>query len=269
MQSLDSKINWVEFYSIYLKDLKKTGQNKMITKCPFHEDSHASFWFNTVNGCFKCEACGAMGNGQTFLEKIENIDNKEAYKRILKLAGEYKEIAKAEKFTLEYYSELKQLPIDFLRSLQVQNSRTGIVIPYFDIYGNVLCKRNRYGSRMFSWSKGSKTNLYGIWKLKDFKQNKSLVLVEGESDAQTLWFYNIAALGVPGASTFQANWVEYIKDFNILIHKEPDQGGETFLKKTCEALLKAGFKNEVYEITIPEHKDPSELHISSGDEFES
>lgn len=269
MQNLDSKINWVEFYSGYLKDMKKTGQNKMIAKCPFHNDSHASFWFNTLNGCYKCEACGAAGNGQTFLEQIEKLDNKEAYKRLLKLAGEYREIEKKEKFILEYYSEMKHLPAEFLASLQIKNAKNGIVIPYFDINGNILCKRNRYGNRMFSWAKGSKINLYGLWKLKEFKSSSYIVLVEGESDAQTLWFHGIPALGVPGASTFRQEWAECLKDFNIYIHKEPDQGGETFLKKVCQGLFKAELKKEVYEISIQGFKDPSELHINSEGEFEN
>lgn len=45
----------------------------------------------------------------------------------------------------------------------------------------------------FSWKKGSKTILYGLWKLKEFKEDY-IVLVEGESDAQTLWYYNVQAL---------------------------------------------------------------------------
>lgn len=269
MQNLDSKINWIDFYSSYLKEMKKTGQNKMMAKCPFHNDSHASFWFNTTNGCFKCEACGASGNGQTFLEKVENIDNKDAYKRLLKLSGVYKEVEKKEKYTLEVYSESKNLPLEFLNSLQIKNSKNGIVIPYFDSNGNILCKRNRYGKRMFSWAKGSKVNLYGLWKLKEFKDFAYIVLVEGESDAQTLWFHGVPALGVPGASTFRQEWVEYLKDYKLYIHKEPDQGGETFLKKTCEGLFKAGLKKDVYEISIQGFKDPSELYINSGDEFQN
>ena len=138
LNNLDTKINWAEFYASYLKEMKKTGQNKMMAKCPFHDDSHASFWFNTINGCYKCEACGASGNGQTFLEKIEKIDNKEAYKRLLKLAGEYKEPEKKEKFTLDYYSGIKQLPVSFLSSLQIKDSKNGIVIPYLDKDGNAI-----------------------------------------------------------------------------------------------------------------------------------
>lgn len=269
MQSLDSKINWVYFYSNYLKDLKRIGQNKMITKCPFHDDTHASFWFNTTNGCFKCEACGTAGNGQTFLEKIENIDNKEAYKRLLKLSGEYKEPEKSEKFNLQFYSEYKGLSLDFLKTLQLENSKSGIAIPYFDINGNLIYKRARYGKRMFSWPKGAKVNLYGLWKINDFKKLGFIVLVEGESDAQTLWYHNIPAIGVPGASTFQQKWVEYIKDLNVYIHKEPDIGGETFIKKTCEALSKASFIRDVFEISIQGFKDPSELHLNSGDDFDT
>lgn len=269
MNNLDLKINWNEFYTAHIKKLKKVGTNKMQGLCPFHDDHNASFWFNTVNGCFKCEACGVSGNGQTFLEKIENIDSKESYKRLLKLAGEYKEPEKKEKFTLEYYSEMKQLPVEFLSSLQIKNVKNGIVIPYFDAEGTVLCKRNRYGKRMFSWAKGSKVNLYGLWKIKDFKAFDYIVLVEGESDTHTLWFHNIPALGVPGASTFRQEWVERLKDFKVYIHKEPDQGGDTFLKKTCEGLFKAGFKNDVFEISITNFKDPSELHINAGDEFEN
>lgn len=269
LNNLDSKINWNEFYGAYIKKLKKVGTNKMQGLCPFHDDHNASFWFNTVNGCFKCEACGESGNGQTFLEKIENIDSKESYKRLLKLAGEYREPQKKEKFTLEYYSEMKQLPLEFLSNLQIKNSKNGIIIPYFDAAGNILCKRNRYGKRMFSWAKGSKVNLYGLWKIKDFKAFDYIVLVEGESDAHTLWFHNVPTLGVPGASTFRQEWVEHLKDLKVYIHKEPDQGGETFLKKTCEGFFKAGSKNEVFEISIPNFKDPSELHIKSGSEFEN
>lgn len=54
----------------------------------------------------------------------------------------------------------------------------------------------------FFWEKDSKNNLYGLWKLKDFS-NDYIVLVEVESDAQTLWFYNIQALGVPRSKKLQ------------------------------------------------------------------
>ena len=48
----------------------------------------------------------------------------------------------------------------------------------------------------FYWKKGSSTNLYGLDKLKDYK-NEYIIIVEGESDTQTLWYHGIQALGVP------------------------------------------------------------------------
>jgi hypothetical protein len=94
------------------------------------------------------------------------------------------------------------------------------------------------------------------------------VLVEGESDAQTLWYHGIPALGVPGANTFRTEWVDSIRDFDLYIHREPDMGGEAFVKRTCGELHKAGVNKEVYEISIPAFKDPSELHIHKPEEFD-
>ena len=55
---------------------------------------------------------------------------------------------------------------------------------------NPSCKNRFY------YKKGAETVLYGLWKLKDFTKDY-IVIVEGESDAQTLWFKGIQAIGVP------------------------------------------------------------------------
>lgn len=53
----------------------------------------------------------------------------------------------------------------------------------------------------FTWKKGSKTILYGLWRLKQYTDDY-IVLVEGESDAQTLWYYGVQAIGVPRCKQF-------------------------------------------------------------------
>lgn len=267
---IDSKIDWKQFYNKYFSNMKATGKNKMLVKCPFHDDAHASMWFNTENGCWKCEACGESGNAQTFLEKKEGLDSKEAYKQLLKLAGEFEEPKKKEskKFTIKDYCEMKHLPVEFIAGLGVKNSGKGIVIPYMDESGQVVCARKRYGLRMFSWGKGSKVNLYGLWMLHRIRELGYVVLVEGESDSHTLWYHKIPALGVPGASTFRTSWVNVLTGLKIYIHKEPDLGGETFLKKVCGALFEGKFEGNVYQISIPGRKDPSELHINEEESFD-
>jgi uncharacterized protein (DUF927 family)/ribosomal protein L37AE/L43A len=271
---LDKKINWKQFYLRYFKEMKSAGTNKMLVLCPFHDDTKPSMWFNTENGLWKCEACGASGNGQTFLEKIENIDSKEAYKRLLKEAGEYREMEKNKtapaKYTVEDYASVKCLPVEFLTSLGIKNGKVGISIPYMDEAGTVICNRQRYApgsSIRFSWSKGSKVNLYGLWRMQEIRSTGYVVLVEGESDTHTLWYHGFSALGVPGASTFQPAWTEYVKGLKVYVYIEPDISGETMYKKTFGALSEGGFEGEAYQISIQGYKDPSDLHIADPDNF--
>lgn len=270
MHEIDERIDYENFYSSYIKKYK-ISNGELIGLCPFHNDTKASFSANLTTGQFNCFACGEKGNAVDFLAKIKNIDTKEAYKILLKEAGLYEEPKKAEKkekYTLEQYCADKHLPIEFIQSLQVKNTKTGIAIPYMDESGQIIAVRYRYGKRMFSWKKGSKVNLYGLWFMQRIRELGYVVLVEGESDSHTLWFHRIPALGVPGASTFQAQWVDILKGLKIYIHKEPDIGGETFVRKISEALATENFEEEVFEISIPDFKDPSDLHIVAGEEFE-
>lgn len=81
----------------------------------------------------------------------------------------------------------------------------------------------------FTWKKGSKTILYGLWRLKQYTDDY-IVLVEGESDAQTLWYYGVQAIGVPGASNFKEEYKYLLDRFKVVyIQDEEDQGGETFV----------------------------------------
>ena len=112
------------------------------------------------------------------------------------------------KYTLEKYSSEKKLSSDFLKALGVTDTRYNkITIPYYDEDKNVIAARYRNNpltskkDERFSWETGSITKPYGLWKLKDYK-NDYIVLVEGESDAQTLWFHGIQALGIPRSFKF-------------------------------------------------------------------
>jgi DNA primase len=47
-------------------------------KCPFHNDSHASASFNTIDNIFNCFACGMNGNSIQIIAKQERVDIREA-----------------------------------------------------------------------------------------------------------------------------------------------------------------------------------------------
>ncbi|HOR18819.1 MAG TPA: CHC2 zinc finger domain-containing protein [Brevefilum sp.] len=200
--------------------------------CPFHDDQEiGSFSFNTETfNCFSCNAHGSLSE----LGKKLGINS---YSRI--------ERKPFNGITLQEYSEAKKLPLDFLQSIQVsqrkQNDVPQVHMPYFDKNGNKVGNRKRIsldGSPRFIWSKGSKPTLYGLsWidkPLHDCIKNGEnidfIILVEGESDAQTLWFHDFPALGVPGATMWKSEWKEYLTGKKVYVWQEPDDGGTQFVQ---------------------------------------
>ena len=103
-------------------------------------------------------------------------------------------------YTLEEYSREKHLPIKFLKELGLKNTKYNTVaIPYKNIDGGLLTVRYRNhpsNPNKYVSIKGTKTFPYGLDKLKHYTKDY-LVLVEGESDAQTLWYYGKQAIGIP------------------------------------------------------------------------
>lgn len=277
---IDSRINWVDFYSRHIKNPRSCGKDKMHACCPFHEERHPSFWFNTKNGCFKCEGCGESGNATVFLSKIKGVDQKDAYKELLELAGidPNKQSAKPQKKSLPDYSTAiygteKCFTSEWLKdeckiSDGVDQSGKFIKIPYMDADGNIVATRKRYcpsnPNGKFKWQKGSTLRLYGLWRKlsEDF-----VILIEGESDSQSLWVLGFPAYGVPGATNFQTKWVDDLKDIpKIYLHIEPDKGGQTFRQQMISKLYEGGYQGEVYTFNLGECnvKDPSELYCRDG-----
>lgn len=103
------------------------------------------------------------------------------------------------KYTIEDYAKEKKLQIEFLEEIGLKNAEYNITIPYYNEDKKIVATRHRnnpLNKPRFYWETGSKIILYGLWLLKYYKDDY-IVLVEGESDTQTLWFKGIQAIGVP------------------------------------------------------------------------
>ena len=280
--NVDDKIGWIRFYSERLPTQPKpAGDHKYNACCPFHQEHNPSFWFNTTNGMWKCESGCGSGNATTFLSRLENIDTGAAWEKLCKLAGvDAKQPEVKLPLTLEMYAGSKKLPLDFLRGLGLGEQGATewvpghVTIPYYDSDGACVAvrqRRNPNNRQRFAWNKGGTPIVYGAW-LDLNKTAKALLLVEGESDAQSCWLHGLPALGIPGATNYQAAWTaRYIGDRDVYIHVEPDAGGQKFREKTMQALYDSGYAGKVR--TFSAHaidqacKDPSDLHIKYGDQF--
>jgi hypothetical protein len=175
--------------------------------------------------------------------------------------------------TLAAYAQAKRLPELFLRGLGVSEFYMGGVpalrMPYLTVGGEEGPVRFRTAvtgnESRFKWKTGSTPTLYGLSRLALARTAGYVVLVEGESDAQTLWFHEVPALGLPGAGSWREEWAAAFDGINcIYVIVEPDAGGEGVLTW----LSKSSIRDRVRLVRLQGAKDPSELHVAEPDQFD-
>jgi hypothetical protein len=133
--------------------------------------------------------------------------------------------------TLEQYSEAKKLPIDFLRDVGLKSLKNAgtpcLYVPYFSHTGEIFAERLRLSldGLQYRWRSGNRRTLFMLGKLKEIRQAGWVLLVEGteeETNALTLWFHGMPALGAPGR--WQSEWKPHLAGIDVFIW----QGDEDF-----------------------------------------
>ncbi len=292
---IDRLIDYKSEYWAYIKKPHVSGKN-LTGLCPFHDDQNNSFSVDLETGKWHCLAEDIGGNFLSFYAKIHGLgDGKEgttaAYKEILEKYGVEldKDSGKTEKkpmlkgYSLSQYAFEKHLPENWLESecrVTTVHDRyfksDYVKIPYMDEHGKEATYRKRFADKEFRWKKnppgkklGDLIRFYGEWKMQQIRAAGYAVLVEGESDTQSLWYMELSALGIPGASMFRPEHSGMLQGLKLYIHQEQDGGGETFFRKITEGLKTYGFIGEVYRFScgqISGCKDPSDVFIKFGKE---
>jgi hypothetical protein len=177
--------------------------------------------------------------------------------------------------TLRGYSAAKALPEAQLRRFGVREvSRHGLPalrIPYLNgtdqecaVRFRVALAKSGSSDDRFSWKSGSKPFLYGLWRL---RHEASVIVVEGESDCHTLWFYDINAVGLPGSGMWrEARDAAALADFELIyVLVEPDAGGEA----TIRWVEKTHLREKIRLVRLPGFKDPSAMHVDDPNQFKA
>jgi hypothetical protein len=171
---------------------------------------------------------------------------------------------------LESYAQAKRLPEEYLRKLGLSDreyqSKPAVRIPYLAENGEetavrfrIALEKSEEDDGRFRWRTGSKTILYGLWRLAKIRKAGWVVLVEGESDTQTLWYHGIPALGIPGVDTWKEVWTHHLEGIEkIYLIIEPDKGGESLKDK----LSTSGIRERLHILNLGAFKDVSELHVA-------
>lgn len=223
--------------------------------CPYHADDRVGSFSVSVRG-YNCFACGAKGGLPALAEKLGVAPLQHLGRPTSPLPP-----------TLESYARMKGLPTQFLVELGLDttylNGKPTIRIPYYDVEHKEMGARFRValgGENKFTWKKGTRVMPYGLSRLTDAMAAGYVLLVEGESDAQTLWYHSLPALGIPGASTWKPEWASYLRGLTAYVWREPDAGGEAFVTaigKSVPGCL----------VITPPHgrKDVSDCHLAGDD----
>ena len=282
---LDRVVDYQAEYTAVIEKYQIAGDN-LVGLCPFHQDKQNSFSVDLKTGQWHCFSEDEGGNFITFWAKYHGCDTKQAYKEILEKYGVAQDKPRQKQagsdgpnlapYSVEQYSFDKRLPVDFLTEtcrVTTKKERAGLTclqMPYFTEDGQQAAVRKRYGKKEFRWQRGSagKICLYGEWRLPEIRKVGWAILVEGESDTQSLWYMGLPAIGVAGASMFKSYQAATIQGLKLYIHKEPDGGGETFTSKLFRGLKEGGFTGEIYLWSCDRlgTKDPSDLFIKHGKE---
>jgi len=211
--------------------------------CPFHDDHDPSLRFTDTG--FRCMSCGKTGNIRDIAEALG-----------VRTAG----------LTLAEYATVKALPETFLKELGIKEWQRGLRIPYMDESGEEIAVRFRHslsGPRRFSWRKGAKPVPYGLWRLKQVRERGYIILVEGESDAQTLWHTGFQALGIPGSSAWKPEWASYLDGIRkVYLAMDLDEAGKGMAER-----IRGDLGDRLLAFDCAPAKDVSELYLSDPDNF--
>lgn len=223
--------NYQAYYSKHLPDTKKVGGNEFKARCPFppHEDTNPSFNFNNQTGQYLCRGCGKKGDIFHFYGKLNSLDTKRDFPKIL-----------------------KGISKDFGIPWEEQKGRITKTYDYVNQDGNLLFQVCRVEpgkngkSKDFSqrrpgpngdwiWNlKGIEPVLYG---LPEVLKAQEILIVEGEKDVDNIMALGFTATTNPmGAKSWKDSYNEPLKGKNIILIPDNDPEGREHMTQVAISL---------------------------------
>ncbi len=207
-------INESEVFSLFerhCKGIKSGGSNQYVGLCPFHDDTHHSFSFNS-EGLYNCKGCGESGNAVKFA-KLMGEDPKPYYSDEYKRTGGKQTgswllnngkstgepiknglnggkptgidlTPKLEEYRITYPENKGYEP--FILNDIGKDKDAAITIPYWEDDKCVGIKHHKPKNGKQSWWEGDGTiKWYNSWWF-DAYHNDQLIICEGEKDVNRL-----------------------------------------------------------------------------------
>lgn len=215
--------NYHAFYSKYLSNVKRIGGDEHQAICPFHEDTKPSFNFNNKTGQYYCHGCNKKGNAIHFYAKVNDLDTKRDFKKIL-----------------------KGIANDFGIPWEETKHRLANTYDYVDVEGNLIFQVCRMDPKDFRQRRPGNNgnwiwNLKGIdpvlYNLPQVTKASEVFIVEGEKDADTLIDLGLIATTCPmGAKKWRDDYNEPLKGKDIVLIPDNDLDGKEHMAQVATSL---------------------------------
>jgi len=219
------KGNYKAFYEKYLTEVKKIGGDEFQSLCPFHEDSNPSLNFNDQKGTYFCHGCGKKGDIFHFYAKLNGLDTRRDFPKIL-----------------------KGIAADFGIAGEQKKSRIVKTYDYLNAEGKLHSQTVRMEPKSF-WQRRPNGNggwiTKDVWKdvkpilynLPDVGRAKEVIVVEGEKDVDTLAGMGFVATSSPmGAKKWRDEYNDALKRKDVVLLPDNDTEGRKHMAQVGAAL---------------------------------
>lgn len=217
--------NFLPFFEKYLPGAKQIGGSEHKALCLFHEDTDPSLNFNDQTGQYFCHGCGKKGDFLHFYGKINSLDTKRDFGKILKgIADDFGIPVDQKKFKL-------------LKSYD-----------YVDAAGKILFQVCRMDPKDFRQRRPG-VNGKWIWKMKgsgvqrvlyrlpEVLKADEVIICEGEADTDNLYNIGFTATTSPcGAKKWRDEYNDTLKGKNVVLLPDNDIEGKEHMTRVAQSL---------------------------------
>lgn len=180
--------------------------------------------------------------------------------------------------TLDQFKEKIGVPIseaykitESTWSIEGHGRVPSVRIPYLDDDDQEISAKHRvqvHGTDKYRYEPGCKSAVYGVQWLLQARNRSKLLIVEGESDALTLWFHGFPAIGIPGSKACRVIEKEHLDGIGeIFVVSERDTAGEIFPRTVAIRVAEVGSRAVVRRVRLPA-ADTNALYHESPQAFE-
>jgi 5S rRNA maturation endonuclease (ribonuclease M5) len=231
--------------------LKGSGPQRM-GKCPFHEDSTASFSANVNTKVWKCFAGCGGGSVIDLIMKAENLD--------------YRHFAEKYDISKNGYHTNGHTVKSVFQTNQPDEKEIETIYPYQDHLGNEVFQVVRFKPKTFrprhkvkdKWVYGLSGVQRVLYRLPEVLKAQTSWLCEGEKDVQSLVDLGYCATTSPGgANSWLDAYAEHLTGKDVVLCGDNDKAGKEYIDRVFESL--AGKAATVRIVELPKSsKDVTE-----------